>query len=291
MSQGEGRCISCAHTELRDIRAYRTDTGPGRWIFGGARLAECLRCQLTQCLPLPSPEVLADYYIASYRQSGLGGVDAANLAEFPRDNLFYLNRGRAVTSLVAKHLRSECPQIADIGAGWGHTLYALGERYPAATRVAVELSEPCLNHLRSMRIEVHHRRAEEVLPEMVGRFDAVVISHVLEHLLSPRLMLELIRDSLAPNGYLYLEVPNIPANSLLRYSDNRWAPRYDEPHTVFFSQESLKKLSRAAGYEVVFLDSAGPEYKSISRLRYLLPPLRPLLEKMIPRRLFFRCVA
>jgi SAM-dependent methyltransferase len=240
-----------------------------------------------QCLPLPRSEDLADYYVSSYRQAGLGGIDVANCADFPRDNLFYLNRGRAVTSLLAGHLSSTSPQVVDIGAGWGHTLYALGERYPESGRVAIELSEPCQDHLRSMGVEVHHRAAEAVLPEMVARFDAAVISHVLEHLLRPRQMLDIIKKALRPHGHLYLEVPNIPADYLSQYPDNRWAPRYDEPHTVFFSRESLREMAQAAGFEVVFLDSAGPKYRMISALRYRLPPLRPWVEQMIPRRLFF----
>src|SRR5437867_2203869 len=82
-------------------------------------------------------------------------------------------------------------------------------------------------------------------------------SLVFEHLLDPRGILDLIHASLAPDGVLYIEVPNIPAESLLRYPDHVWAPRFDEPHITFFSALTLRQMLTSASFEPVFCDTAG----------------------------------
>jgi SAM-dependent methyltransferase len=121
---------------------------------------------------------------------------------------------------------------------------------------------------------------------MEQRFDVIVLSHVFEHLLDPRGVLDLIRASLAPGGALYIEVPNIPAESLLRFPDHVWAPRFDEPHITFFSTATLYTLLASAGFEPQFCDTAGAEYRYISGLRFRLPPLRWFLQDIVPRPLF-----
>jgi SAM-dependent methyltransferase len=121
---------------------------------------------------------------------------------------------------------------------------------------------------------------------MGRRFDLIVMSHVFEHLLDPGRILNLIRTSLAPSGVLYIEIPNIPVESLLRYPDHMWVPRADNPHITFFSMRTLRKLLESAGFELQFCDTAGPEYRYISALRFHLPPLPRFLQDLLPSALF-----
>ena len=217
---------------------------------------------------------------------GYAGSDVANLSEFPKDNLFYFNRGQSIADLLSTYVRKENPQILDIGAGYGHILYALGQRYPDSTRMAVEFSDVCARHLKSLGVQVFAEPVEEVLPRIGRRFDLVVMSHSLEHVLNPLTVLQLIKASLVPGGILYVEVPNIPVESLLRYPDHMWAPRYDEPHITFFSHSTLRDLLESSGFEVKFCDTAGAEYKYISPVRFRLPPVRSFVQRLVPPKLF-----
>ena len=194
--------------------------------------------------------------------------------------------GQSITELVSQHIRKEDPRILDVGAGYGHILYALGQRYPKSDRVAIEYSTSCAQHLQSIGIKVYEQPVEEVLPQMVRRFDLVVLSHVLEHVLDARGVLQLIHANLAPGGILYIEVPNIPAKSLLCYPDHIWAPRFDEPHITFFSMPTLRELLKSTHFEPQFCETAGPEYKYISSLQFRLPPLRWFLQGLLPSPLF-----
>lgn len=278
-------CLACAAV-LESVRAYRFNTTRGPGVFGDAHVHRCGSCGLAQVAPRPSGAELAAYYEADYRQCSRNGGDVADAERFPRDNLFYLNRGRSITDLVAPHLATGSPRVLEIGAGFGHNLHALGERFPRAIRSAIEFSRPCVEHLRTLGVHVFSEPAEEVLPGLDERFDLVVLSHVLEHLLDPSLVLRVVRRKLAPGGLVYVEVPNIPEGSLRLYPDHVWNPRYDEPHITFFSHRTLRAQLRAAGFTVVFCDSAGPRYRYVSGLRFRLPPLRWWVQDRVPPRVF-----
>lgn len=241
---------------------------------------------MVQSSPRPSLEALANYYAEDYRGGCCAGADVADVEEFPKDNLFYYNRGQSIAELLSSYIETDRPRILDIGAGFGHILYALGERYPEAPLTAIEFSDVCVKHLESLGIEVHDEPAEDVLPRLNRSFDVVVISHVFEHLLDPRGMLEVVRSHLSENGLLYIEVPNIPEEAMRRYPDHVWAPRFDEPHITFFSKDTLAGLLRALDFDVEFCDTAGPEYKFVSSLRYRMPTMRWFVQGLIPPRLF-----
>jgi SAM-dependent methyltransferase len=225
-------CLSCANVQLARVRRYRTKSRAGLALFGDSWLEECRACGLVQVTPVPTAERLDQYYRDDYRKLGAYGADVADTSRFPRDNLFYFNRGRAVAELVAPHFASDQSlRILDIGAGFGHILHMLGTAFPKATLHAIEYSELCVRHLRGIGISVDSESVETVLDRAGEPWDLIILSHVLEHLREPAETLESIRSRLAPGGLLYVEVPNITRNGLRSYPDHFWAPRYDEPHS------------------------------------------------------------
>ena len=282
----DNSCISCGSGKLTRVRPYRTKTPHGKQLFAGQWLCECGECGLVQTVPAPGLEALSSYYAVDYRASGCAGRDVSDVSRFPRDNLFYYNRGQSIADLVKPHVKTDNPRILDIGAGWGHILYAMGERFPGSKRTAIEFSLVCVEHLKGMGIEVFTDAADNVLPEMDQKFDVVIISHVFEHLLNPFEILKLVREKLAPDGVLYVEVPNIPAGSLLKYPDHIWNPRYDEPHITFFSLDVLRDILVRAGFNPRVCDSAGPEYTYISALQFRIPSLKWMAQEIMPKKLF-----
>lgn len=279
-------CLACGYNELNSVRRYRSKTHYGRALFQGSWLEQCVQCGLVQAVPHPTLKQLTDYYLEDYRRGCLAGADVADVEEFPKDNLFYFNRGQSIADLLKSYVPDKRLRILDVGAGYGHILHTFRQRHPDSILDAIEFSEDCVDHLKSVGFRVLSRPAEAVLPNMREQFDVIILSHVLEHLLTPAVMLQLIRDSLVPGGILYVEVPNIPADSLRRYPDNVWAPRFDEPHIAFFSVPTLLHLLETTGFQVQFCDTAGSEYKFISALRFHLPHGRWFLQKLVPKTVF-----
>jgi 2-polyprenyl-3-methyl-5-hydroxy-6-metoxy-1,4-benzoquinol methylase len=280
-------CLSCGNPQLSRVRPYRSKSREGRALFGGSWLEECAVCGLVQIVPVPPAASLDRYYRDDYRKLGAYGADVADTSKFPRDNLFYFNRGRAVAELVAPHFAADQSlRILDIGAGFGHILHALGTAFPKATLHAIEYSALCVRHLRGIGITVDSESVETVLERAGEPWDLIILSHVLEHLREPAETLEAIRSRLAPGGLLYVEVPNITREGLRTYPDHFWAPRYDEPHTMFFTQDVVTRVLERAGFASVFCNTAGPHYQYVSALRYRLPPLRSTLARLLPKPVF-----
>ena len=278
-------CITCGPAVLLAQRRYRCKSAQGKALFGGSQLYRCQGCGLIQAFPLPSLPALAEYYAEDYRNHCLSATDAEELQKFPLDNLFYYNRGQSVAELLAPRVTSPQPRILDIGAGYGHILHALGERFPGCTLSAIEFSNVCVEHLRSRGIAVFAQPAEEILPALPP-FDVIVLSHALEHFLDPGAMLRLIASRLSPGGILYVEVPHIPEEAMHRYIDSVWAPRVDEPHITFFDPRSLSGALAASGLAVELCTTAGPEYSRVSALRFHIPQWRWLMERIIPKPIF-----
>jgi SAM-dependent methyltransferase len=255
-------------------------------VFGRSVVYQCQDCGLAQVEPRPDARALNRYYEHDYRTQGLYGSDINDASRFPKDNLFYFNRGRSIAELVARHVTQQPREILDVGAGFGHVLHAFGERYPDARRLAIEFSDVCVRHLRDIGVEAVTQPMETVLPGLERRFDIIVLSHVLEHLLDPQPAIGLLISRLAPNGVLCIEVPNIPRESLRAHLDHRWAPRWDEPHITFFSADALRTVLQATGLSVQFCETAGPRYRRVSALRFALPPFRQTVQRYMPSALF-----
>ena len=279
-------CLHCNGVNLERVRPYRTNTAKGKEVFHQSSLLQCVNCGLVQSAPRPDAATLERYYQESYREEGYAGSDVADVQRFPNDNLYYCNRGRSIAELVKPFVSVESPRILDIGAGYGHILYFLGEQFPRSVRSAIELSTPCVAHLKSQSIQVFSQPVESVLEDRKKQFDLITLSHVLEHLLDPKDVLRLIQASLAENGLLYIEVPNIPFETLLRYPDHMWAPRFDEPHITFFSEPTLRELVESSGFRMEYLSTAGPQYRYISGLRFRLPPFRSTVVSWMPGWMF-----
>ncbi|MEM9693217.1 MAG: methyltransferase domain-containing protein [Myxococcota bacterium] len=82
--------------------------------------------------------------------------------------------------------------------------------------------------------------------------DAILLSHVVEHLPDVSRALQQMRDRLRPGGVLFIEVPHG-----YRFAD---VTGDTEAHLHFFTPSSLARLAEASGLEVTHLTTAGPSF-------------------------------
>jgi len=87
--------------------------------------------------------------------------------------------------------------------------------------------------------------AELCLPE--GRYDAIVMNHVIEHAVDPPALLRECRRLLKQDGQLVVVTPN--AGSLgHRLFGAHWRPLEPPRHLFLFSDRNLPDLARKAGF-------------------------------------------
>ena len=139
----------------------------------------------------------------------------------------------------------------EVGPGHGLLLALLTGKLPEATFHGWDISPTSLDETaRSLKVmgvtaEVQLTR-RDVMTNVDGAFDGVVISEVLEHLVDPHFALVSLRSVLKDDGLIYV---NVPINS----------PAIDHIY-LLQSPEQAVALVTGAGYEVIetcFAPSSG----------------------------------
>lgn len=181
--------------------------------------------------------------------------------------------------VVADLVRRHCPQGAvalDIGVGVGHCLALIQAKRPDIKLVGADIDENCLA-ITGSRVNLSEKRLIKDVEELfdgVPRYDCVIMSHSLEHMLEPARVVREIMKTIRPSGVLILAVPNpvrpnIMATNLLRKKNVNLGHVYawDRSHWMNFIEVilGLKVIQYAEDY-----------FQLPFRLSERLPLLRPL---------------
>ncbi len=192
--------------------------------------------------------------------------------------------------------------ILEIGAGSGRlarSLVAAGLRFDSYT--VSDFSSARLAGLRRTlddpRFEVRALDVEDPPADLEGRYDAVLLVALVEHLFDPLGALQSVRRMLRPGGLVYIDTPNVakysrrlkllagrfPSTSsldegLTRY-DGRPVQLHDEGHLHYFTFRSLSRLLlERSGFErVERLPYASRPAPLGPRIGHALARLRPEL--------------
>lgn len=81
-----------------------------------------------------------------------------------------------------------------------------------------------------------------------GSFDAIVMSHVAEHLADPITVLKQVREKLNPGGILCIAVPDMGSLQLRIFGKN-WDVVSPLVHYQYFNEASLSLLLRSCGFD------------------------------------------
>lgn len=132
-------------------------------------------------------------------------------------------------------------QVLDVACGNGSILRAL-KSAGVQNLFALEISAYAVARLRGEGIDARCGMLPDIDYEDV-RFDAVIASQVLEHIIRRRTFLKEILRVLKPGGEAYIFVP-----------DNRLGPIDEPEHVVMFNEKSLRKLL-SRNFEVLAVES------------------------------------
>lgn len=147
-------------------------------------------------------------------------------------------------------------RVLDLGCGTGALGAALKQR-AALEVVGVTFSQDEAKEARKRLNKVVVADLEEFGDGLeLGRFDAVVCSHVLEHLRQPQQLLRQLHNCLSPRGILFIALPNVLYwKQRLPFLFGRF--RYtagglmDSTHYRFYDWQSATQLVESAGYEII----------------------------------------
>ena len=160
---------------------------------------------------------------------------------------------------------TENSDILDFGCSLGYTLNLFKktghncvgiEPSPTASRYAIE----------NFKLDIITDFYEDNIPE-IGRFDLIILSHVLEHIWRPEVLLKELKKTLKSKGKIFIEVPIVEF-----FSEERDPMPITVEHVNYFSINSLITLAESSGLKLshlnVFhnLDGEAPNYTTVGFL-------------------------
>jgi SAM-dependent methyltransferase len=230
-------------------RRFQPLPTPGRWIgadvFGGLHgrigLSRCHSCDLVFTNPRPSAEWLGEFYAGDTYDCHETNASSAGGA-----------KADFALAKIGKCLPPGVPRtLLDFGAGGG--AFLLHARARGWTVHGFEPGRRGLETCQAVELDV-----TDDLEELPTRyFGLITLNHVFEHLADPVETLSRIHRLLAPDGRLFIEVPNVrslrarlalPALTQRLAVDERH--RAFPIHLMYYCDRTLRRMLAGVGWTV-----------------------------------------
>ncbi len=249
-------CALCGGTRLQALlHPYDQRRKRPKWDY---HVVRCAGCGFLFRHPGIRPERLGDLYSSGkYAKFLAGKYEHKRLRRYrvtmrPFGALFESGQGR---------------RLLDFGCGHGLFLDLAYER--GFECYGVDLAADAIEAARQKPSGRHtYHGAPGDVPEIAaGGFDVITMWSVLAHLAEPVEDLTKLRRLLAPDGVLLLLTVNAGSLKLKRQLE-KW-DGFTPNHLIFFSQDSLQRLLRRAGFGSVVMPPwyGEPVERGKSRLR------------------------
>jgi SAM-dependent methyltransferase len=233
-------CALCGGTRLQALlHPYDQRRKQPNWDY---HVVRCAGCGFLFRHPGIRPERLGDLYSSgNYARFLAGKYERKRLRRYrvtmkPFGALFKSGQGR---------------RLLDFGCGHGLFLDLAYER--GFECYGVDLAADAIEAARQKPSGRHtYHGAPGDVPEIAaGGFDVITMWSVLAHLATPVEDLTMLRRLLAPDGVLLLLTVNAGSLKLKRQLE-KW-DGFTPNHLIFFSQDSLQRLLRRAGFGSVVM--------------------------------------
>ena len=197
----------------------------------------CLRCQLGFTDPYPTEETTGLLY--DTKQSSDFDIVKGSIIDDIKDFL-----GRRQIVRMAQRGR-DIQAVLDYATGNGRFAMLSAKAFPNAIIDAVDYQDSAPQLLQLDGVQVNYFGLKE-FAERNQKYDLIILRHVLEHAHHPVELLKFLGDRLAPDGILYIEVPNLDSGCAKVFGKN-WKGYYVPRHIFHYTICSLTEIITAAG--------------------------------------------
>ena len=242
---------------------FENDIGWSDWgIFNELQLTHCISCGFGFSVPELNEKVVNHFYEKQYRsKESTFHINFVKLSKIKDNGVGDIRSDRAFgqLSLARAFCNFNCQDIfLDIGPGTGGSFKVAKTLFDNPKFHSIELSQGAKEHYRKNYDADSHNSINEFI-SLNLKAQIILMSHSLEHYRISDLSELLLNLSLAlaENGVAIIEVPHV---DLRVHIENRGV---DTPHFLFFSKESLAFLFEQYSFEVLFIDTCGPNYQPV----------------------------
>jgi SAM-dependent methyltransferase len=252
---GERLCAICGSARRRPVYRQRFVSPSSNSFHAGYDVVLCDRCGFAYANRTPDQAFLDEYYRAMAKKTALLNRREGEASIEPPS----IQRLHETTAdFISRHASPE-DRILDIGAYTGHVLHLLKERgfHEVKGLDPSEFAARVARERYGIEVVVGSLFDELDLP----RFDYVILSHVLEHIVELGDFLLRIASLLETGGRLYVEVPDAWSFFLAPPDAQEFQEEHREPflqfsveHLNYFSPVSLENLLVRSGFEKIALE-------------------------------------
>lgn len=232
-------CPLCGDSRTRHLASVRDEeyvTSDRLYTY-----VECPGCLLIYLPKAPVKQLKQIYppnYYSAKPDEALGllqRIKAALEARFLR---------RFLSGIPGMRLR-----VLDVGGGTGWMASAMRQ---ADARVAESAVVDLDEGMRAAAEKAGHKffasGIEAFKPK--GRYDAIVLINLIEHVADPAKMLRKLKACLSPQGLLLVKTPNTDTLDRRLFESSYWGGYHAPRHWVLFNQNNFSQLAEACGLEV-----------------------------------------
>lgn len=266
-------CLLCGGATavvLDEVADWRFGS-PGRWC-----IARCGSCGLEQTVPRPTGPELKTLYETYYNYGGEKGTRYTAW----RDKFFASPLYRLMLRIdgdMSFHEERGSGRLLDVGCNEGRNLVFY--RQAGFKPEGLELNAHAAEAARRRGFMVYETDLAHLKPSLP--FDRLVLSNVLEHMLDPRATLADVRRLLVPDGEVWISLPN--RKSWQRHVfGRRWVNWHVPFHITHFDADSLARVLKESGFEVVSLANISPALWVAQSTITALCPGRPRAHRSAP---------
>ena len=141
-------------------------------------------------------------------------------------------------------------RILDIGAGAGGFVKVAKQaaKETTAAELSAELRRYMIDTIEGVNV------VKEIYDVSGKQYDTIFMFHLLEHLKDPVKILSEAAESLAPDGSIIIEVPNVDDALLTLYDSQSFRDSYYwSCHLYYYNAHTLSKLLSKAGYKIDYI--------------------------------------
>jgi 2-polyprenyl-3-methyl-5-hydroxy-6-metoxy-1,4-benzoquinol methylase len=284
------QCPVCSGDRREAVYNDLTDEvfrcAPGRW-----NLKRCLDCGSAYLDPRPTLSTISLAYSTYYTHARTGAVNPKGSSWLRRwriaqrnhflnknygyrlrpsaSTLFFLsNNRRRRFDRYAGYLRFPGPgaRFLDVGCGNGSFLLQMQSLGWEVCGVEPDRKSAEQAQVAGLNVRVGYL-PEAALPEL--HFDAIMLSHVIEHLHDPVTTLLCCWKLLKPGGTMVILTPNYEASGRIRF-ERHWRGLETPRHLVLFTENSLWKMMERCGFTVSRISRPSLSARTMFRTSYLL---------------------
>lgn len=207
-------------------------------------LYKCRECSLVFVYPQPSLDFLRKEIYSE--KSGFQANRVEDISKVPPNR-----RYKAMYKLIGKVLPKA--QILDVGAGGGHFLY-WANKY-GFSGAGVELNRRTASSARAHGLTIFNGTLTEAVEEIGSRkFDVVTLGEIIEHVNSPRELINSSKKVLKEDGFILVTTPNLDCfwsrSTFLLYKWFKvpWSSVTPPYHLFQFDSDNLDLLLNQEGF-------------------------------------------